>query len=187
MHWLSTVLVATLLGFAMAGTTPVGLYAHKVGDHAVRIPLGTVLFNETSGLARVELASVPFEEGVYSIGAETPGGGMHRHGLTYLTFPLQHTLTLLTKQDTGELISLSLSRGTIPGVVGTTIKSVPRGAQVSLARALPAPGAKLQSKEGAGAGAVGVEEEEEPDNRSFIQKYWFYIVPVLLLMVSRSG
>lgn len=165
------ILLVSLFACLVSAGAPVKIYAHKIND-INRIPIGTVFFNKTAGVLSVEEAKVEFEDGQYCVGADILGSSKC-HCYTYLTYPLHHHLTVTIKPKTGELVALSLVKGLGKGI-SSSIKSI-------------APGASIPIEQYTAQDAIKPEEKELVDDRSFIQKYWFYIVPALLLFMSQSS
>lgn len=169
-------LLASFVSLALA-TAPVQLYAHSLETHELSINLGVLTYNETSGSTQViDAPELPeFEEGDYCIGAEI-NGNFQCHSYARLEFPLRYELIISTKPKTGELISMSFRRAENEGIKSIIKPAVP-GAQ---------PATKEAPKVVKNAEGKEVLEEEEPP-KSFIQKYWMYIVPALIMFMISSG
>ncbi|KAH3685449.1 hypothetical protein WICPIJ_003564 [Wickerhamomyces pijperi] len=166
----------------------VQVFARSNHRNKPTIELGTIKFNETSGLADIVNTpnDIDFESGKYCVGVSI-AGHFQCHSYVQLSLPLSYDIVLHTKPNTGELVSLSMVKSSTLGLHAVIkpglILEEPRlkGSNNNV---------KVKVREvtnDKGETEIVHDGEVIEDQRSFIQKYWTYIVPALIMILMRSG
>lgn len=170
----NTALLKVLLAASLASaeTTSFKLLAQEIST-SKNTPIGTLHYDPDTLSAEIVDAAEQLDAGSYRLGVQD-GAMFKSFGYDELS-QLAHTVELTVKPS-GELATLSFSKSEAAGL-HALVKPMARGPD-------PVVVYKTRAHADVAAAAAGaVEDEEGAQPQSFVQKYWMYLVPALIIIM----
>ncbi|SCW03678.1 LAFE_0G15764g1_1 [Lachancea fermentati] len=169
-----------------AGEIRVLLFAQKLGEQD-KAPFATLVYDQSSSQFEIVDVNENLEENSYCIGAEFDGNYYSCFSYIKVKYPLHYDLFIDTRHDSHLLYKLSLKPNLSAKGINPVLREPVAGPEASAIKLKKVTKTYEDKKSKLGSPAASFEEDIEPDERTFVQKNWKYMLIGLVLYTVISG